>query len=191
MFERIPPVPDRRALVSRAAQGDHDAFAELAGAAYQRLYGIARLTLGDPELAEDAVQEALIKAWRDLPMLREPDAWEGWLHRILIRSCITHARERGRWRARVDFLEADAVAPGSGATLLVESRDALRQAFAALSLDHRAVVILHHYLDLSVDEIGAALGIPGGTVKSRLHYALRSMRATLDADARDAEERGR
>jgi RNA polymerase sigma-70 factor (ECF subfamily) len=172
-------------LVQRAAAGDHDAFAELAGAAYRRLYGIARLMLGDPELAEDAVQEALVRAWRDLPTLRHADAWGSWLHRIVVRACLTEARRRGATRAvPVDAVTPALVPATPDETLAVQRREELHRAFAALSVEQRTVVILHHYLDLPLHEIGETLGLPVGTVKSRLHYALQTMRATLEADAR-------
>ena len=177
----------QRELVERARRGDHDAFAELAGAAISRLDSAAWLILRDPEQAADAVQNALVRAWRDLPTLRDPDRFDAWLHRTLVRSCLDEARRLRRHRVDVEItaLNAPAVAGHESA---VADRDELERGFVRLPPEMRAVIVLHHYLDLPLPEVAVSLGIPVGTAKSRLHRALGLMRAALDADARSTHE---
>jgi RNA polymerase sigma factor (sigma-70 family) len=175
-----------RELVERARRGDHDAFALLAAAAIDRLDSTARLILGDPDLAKDAVQEALFRAWRELPTLRDPDRFQGWLRRILVRACFGEGRRRRRIRVEVELaVVADPVAPGD-AVSWVADRDALDRAFDRLEPEARAVIVLHHYLDLTLPDVAAALDVPLGTAKSRLHRATRELRAALEADTRTA-----
>jgi len=165
-------------LVVRAQAGDRDAFGALATAAYDRLYGIARRILRDSHSAEDAVQETLIRSWRDLRSLRDPDRFEAWLHRLLVHSC--HDQSRSSRRFAVEVREIDADRPDSSDDYaLVAQRDELERAFLKLSVEHRAVIVLTHYVGLPATEVGLILGIPVGTVYSRLHYGIRSMRAAL------------
>lgn len=173
----------QRDLVERARRGDHDAFAELAGAAISRLDASAWLMLRDPERAQDAVQNALVRAWRDLPTLRDPDRFDAWLHRLLIRACIDEARRLRRHRVDVRLQPIHAPAVG-GHESVVADRDELERGFLRLDPEMRAVIVLHHYLDLPLPSVATTLGIPLGTAKSRLHRALGLMRAALDADAR-------
>jgi len=174
-------------LVVRARRGDHDAFAALAGAAIRRLDGAARLILRDPEQAKDAVQETLVRAWRDLPTLRDPDRFDAWLHRLLVRACIDEARRLRRHRLDVELTTLDL--PGRADDLsAIADRDQIERGFDRLAPDARALIVLHHYLDLPLPEVAIALGIPLGTAKSRLHRALGSMRAALDADGRSRPE---
>lgn len=177
----------QRDLVVRARQGDHDAFAELAGAAISRLDGAAWLILRDREQAMDAVQNALVRAWRDLPTLRDPDRFDAWLHRLLVRACIDEARRLRRHRVDVELTDLHAPTTDDPATSVVE-RDRLERGFARLTPELRAVIVLHHYLDLPLPSVAATMGIPVGTAKSRLHRALGLMRAALDADARPGPE---
>ena len=170
-------------LVERARRGDHDAFAALAGAAIFRLDAAARLILRDPDRAKDAVQETLVRAWRDLPTLRNPDRFDAWLHRLLVRACIDEARRLRRHRFDVELTPIDAPAIDDLSSLTAD-RDQLERGFSRLEPEARALIVLHHYLDLPLPEVAIALGIPLGTAKSRLHRALGSMRAALDADAR-------
>jgi RNA polymerase sigma-70 factor (ECF subfamily) len=146
------------------------------------LYRIARLILRDFDSAEDAVQEALVRCWRDLPRLREPDRFDAWLNRILLNAVTDEARNRQRIRASLTVLRLEPVQPDS--TGVVADRDELARVFDRLSIEHRTIVVLHHYLGLTVDEAATTIGIPVGTAKSRLHYASEALRAALEADAR-------
>jgi len=172
-----------RELVDRAKQGDEEAFDALARLVGDRCMGIAHRILRDAHLAEDAVQAALVVAWRELRTLRDPDRFEPWLHRILANQCYVEARRRTRWSADIRLLPID----GSGAEpgiLSVNDRDELERAFRRLTLEQRAVIVFHHYLDLPLPEVAIRLGIPVGTAKSRLHHARAALRASLEADAR-------
>ena len=175
----------QRDLVERARRGDHDAFAALAGTAISRLDSAAWLILRDPDQAADAVQNALIRAWRDLPTLRDPDRFDAWLHRLLVRCCIDEARRLKRHRVDVELTEL-AGPSVVGHEAAVVARDELERGFLRLGPEERAVIVLHHYLDLAMPDVAATLGIPVGTAKSRLHRALGLLRAALDADARSA-----
>jgi len=172
-----------RDLVERAQRGDPDAFAVLAGAWIARLHDIAALMLNDRDLADDAVQEALVVAWRDLRGLRDPDRFGAWLHRILVRSVFREARRERRalgLTLRIDDVTLEAP---TGSDLTAD-RDEIDRGFRRLKAEHRAVLVLHHYLGLSDDETAEVLGVPPGTVKSRLNRATAAMRAALEADAR-------
>ena len=173
----------QRELVERARRGDHDAFAALAGAAISRLDSAAWLILRDPEQAKDAVQNALVRAWRDLPTLRDPDRFDAWLHRLLVRACIDEARRLRRHRVDVDLTEIDSPAM-AGMESVIADRDQIERGFLQLEPELRAVIVLHHYLDLTMPDVADTLGIPLGTAKSRLNRAVGLMRAALDAEAR-------
>jgi len=173
----------RRDLVERAMAGDHDAFSELARVSIGRLYAVARLILRDPQRAEDATQEALVAAWRDLSALRDPDRFDAWLHRLLVRACYREAsRGRRSWRVEVKVREREGIVPDPAHDLA--DRDQLERGFRRLAPDQRAVIVLHHYLGLTLDETAEALGVPPGTARSRLHRATGALRAAIDADAR-------
>lgn len=171
------------ALVARAQAGDREAFSALASSSYSRLHRVAQNILADLDLAEEATQQTLVIMWRRLPQLREPDRFEAWSCRILVNSCYSEARKLRRWRPG---LEARDDADASAATALsgVVYRDQLERGFRRLPMEQRAVVVLHHYLDLPIDEVARVLGIPTGTVHSRLHRAMQALRAALEADAR-------
>jgi RNA polymerase sigma-70 factor (ECF subfamily) len=169
-------------LVRRARDGDRDAYDVLMTELIDHLYRIARLILRDFDSAEDAVQEALVRCWRDLPRLREPDRFDAWLNRIFLNAVADEARNRRRLRASLTVLRLEPSQPDSSGTLA--DRDELARVFARLSIEHRTIVVLHHYLGLTVDEAAASIGIPLGTAKSRLHYATEALRAALEADAR-------
>jgi RNA polymerase sigma factor (sigma-70 family) len=177
----------QRDLVERARRGDHDAFSELAGAAISRLDSAAWLILRDPEQAADAVQNALVRAWRDLPTLRDPGRFDAWLHRLLVRSCIDEARRLRRHRIDVPLTALDAPANADHVSTIAD-RDQIERGFVRLDSEMRAVIVLHHYLDLSLPDVAVTLGVPIGTVKSRLHRAMGLLRAALDADARAGHE---
>jgi RNA polymerase sigma-70 factor (ECF subfamily) len=179
---------DRRALVERAREGDRDAFTTLARAALTRLDAAARLILRDRELARDAVQEALIKAWRDLPGLRDADRFDAWLYRLLVNAAINEGRRRSRRVIEVE-LQPDGYPAGGDDTALVADRDAVERVLAALSPEHRALVVLHYYLGVPLPEAAAALGISLGAAKSRLHRAIGSLRRRYGAEQPDVLNR--
>jgi RNA polymerase sigma-70 factor (ECF subfamily) len=170
-------------LVERAMAGDHDAFSELARVRIGRLYAIAVLILRDPGRAEDATQEALVAAWRDLSALRDPDRFDAWLRRLLVRACHREARRaRSRSTIDVDVRSIEPAVPDE--TLLLADRDQIERGFRSLDLDQRSVIVLHFYVGLPLPAVADALGIPLGTAKSRLHRATRALRSALEADAR-------
>jgi RNA polymerase sigma-70 factor, ECF subfamily len=172
-----------RDLVDRAKQGDEEAFDALARLVGDRCMAIACRILRDGDRAEDAVQAALITAWRELRMLRDPDRFEPWLHRILTNECYAEARRRTRWSADIRLLPVEGP-PATDEILTIHDRDQLERAFRRLTLEQRAVLVFHHYLGLSMAEVADRLDIPLGTVKSRLHHATAALRASIDADAR-------
>ena len=172
----------QRDLVEAAQRGDHEAFEALAISTGDRLFAIARLILRDVDRAEDAVQDALVQAWRALPQLRDPDRFDAWIRKLIVNACSDAARRSKRWDARIRLLPApDRVADSSGA---IADRDQLERGFRRLKPDQRAAIVLRYYLDLTVPEVADALGVPEGTAKSRLHHAMAALRAALDADAR-------
>jgi RNA polymerase sigma-70 factor, ECF subfamily len=173
----------QRALVDRAKQGDGEAFDALARAAGDKCMAIAVRILRDADLAEDAVQAALITAWRELRSLRDPEAFEPWLHRILTHACYAEARRRRRWSTAIRLLPVEATS-GPDETLSVQDRDQLERAFRRLTLEQRAVLVFHHYLGLPMSEVADRLDIPIGTAKSRVHFATAALRASLEADDR-------
>ena len=178
-------------LVERARQGDRDAFASLVHATSDRMYAIAVRILRDADLAQDALQGALVTAWRQLPNLRDPARFEAWVRRLLIHACYAEARRRRSWAANVRVLPVDGPAGSDDALLSVVDRDLLDRAFRRLSVEHRAVFVLHHHAGLPLVEIAVALGIPAGTARSRLHYATRTLRDAIEADAAPVIPEGR
>ncbi len=172
---------DQRDHIERARRGEHDAFTSLIDVRLARLDAAARLILRDPELARDAVQEALIRAWRDLPGLRDPDRFDAWLHRLLVNACLDLVRHRKRRVIEVALIATDAPATHDVAGALAD-RQLLDQALAGLEPGHRAVVALHYLLGMPLPDVARSLGIPVGTAKSRLHYALVAMRTTVTAE---------
>ena len=165
---------DQRGLVERARRGDHDAFAELARGAVTRLDGAARLILRDPELARDAVQEALIRAWRDLPGLRDPDRFDAWLHRLTVNACLDQSGAVDGAAIEVELSPIDIADRRPTWPGALADRDLVDAGACAASTNgHRAVVVLHYFLGMPLQRCG---GIPAasriGTVKTRLHRAL-------------------
>jgi len=178
--------PDRSAessLVVAARAGDTPSFERLVRRHIDRLYGAARLMLRDVDLAEDAVQSTLVRAWRDLPELRDPDKFEPWLQKLLVRACYDEARRKRRWLGEVRVLQPVADRLEATERTLGE-RDEIGRALQALTPEHRAILVLHFYLDLSPTEIAGRLNVPAGTARSRLHYALGALRARLEAQER-------
>lgn len=174
-------------LVSRAQHGDEGAFASIAVAVGDRLHAVAHRILRDLDLADDATQQALLMIWRDLPQLRDPTRFEGWAYRILVRACYAERRRERTWSPNIRLLPV-VDAQDADASQSIVARDQIERGFRRLSLEHRAVIVLHYYLDLPLPSVAATLGIPVGTARSRLHYAIRALRAALDADARPTAE---
>ena len=169
-------------VVSRAMLGDHDAFAALIGLTADRLYQLACLILRDSDRAEDAAQEAIVRAWRELPRLRDPEKFDAWLRKLTVNACFDEARRIHR-RAEVSLIrlgDRTTVDP-SGAYV---EHDRVDRAFRRLPFDQRTVLVLQHHFDQSHTEIAETLGIPVGTVKSRIRYGTAALRASLDADDR-------
>jgi RNA polymerase sigma-70 factor (ECF subfamily) len=175
----------RRDLVIRAMAHDHEAFSDLARLSIEKLYTVARLILRDTHRAEDATQEALVLAWRDLAALRDPDRFEVWMRRLLVNACykeLRKDRDRRRFEVRVDPIEQGL----PDASRNVADRDQIERAFRRLEPEQRALIVLHYHLGLSLSDTADAMDLPIGTAKSRLHRATQAMRATLDADERAA-----
>jgi RNA polymerase sigma-70 factor (ECF subfamily) len=180
----------QRELVERAQKGDAEAFSALIRPTADRLYAIAYRILRDPDRAEDATQRALIATWEHLRDLRDPDRFDAWTCRLVVREAYREARRESRWRpnlARVAEQRSLAADPQSA----IADKDELERGFRQLSAEQRAVLVLHHYMGLPIAEIADVLGIPAGTVGSRLHYAMGRLRAALEADARSTLVAGR
>ena len=172
----------QRDLVEAARDGDHLAFEVLAAAVGDRLYRFAMLVLGDTDQAEDAVQDAIVHAWQGLPELRDPERWDAWLHRLIVNACADQGRRQMRQSVEVRMIRLEPVAGDDVRS--VDDHDQLARGFRRLKPGQRAAVVLHFYLGLSVPEVADALGVPVGTAKSRIHYAVDAMRAALEADER-------
>ena len=172
-----------RDLVEAAQRGDQSAFVDLVRLHGDRLFSIAQRILRDVDRAEDALQDALVIAWRDLPGLRDPDRFDAWIHRLLTNVCIAQARRERRRTTNLRLLPEDAPAAPDD-LLSVADRDQLDRGFRRLSPNERAILVLHHFVGHTPSEIAEMLGLPPGTVRSRLHHAHRAMRAALEAEAR-------
>jgi RNA polymerase sigma-70 factor, ECF subfamily len=170
-------------LVVRAQHGDKGAYAFLAAEIADRFLAVARRILRDMDLAEDATQQALLSIWQDLPQLRDPVRFEAWSYRLLVRACYAEGRHHRRWAPNLRVLPIDEPVTDADLSSVVD-RDQLERGFRRLSIDHRTIVVLHHYLDLPIDRVAEIVGIPTGTAHSRLHHAMRALRAAVDADSR-------
>jgi RNA polymerase sigma factor (sigma-70 family) len=179
-----------RDVVEQAMRGDREAFGWLVGQTSDRMFAIATRILRDSHLAEDALQGAFITAWRELPTLRDPDRFEAWVRKLLVHACYAEARRRRSWAANVRVLPVDGPATPDQSISVVD-RDALDRAFRRLTVEQRAVFVLHHHLGLPLVEIAETLGVPAGTARSRLHFATRALRAALEADAVPVVPEGR
>ena len=181
----------QRELVERAQAGDHDAFSVLVRASFPRLYGVANLILRDSDRAQDAVQDALVLAWRHVRALRDAEAWDAWLHRLTVRACYASARKEKR-RDLVELHVVPDLEPAGAfdLTVSVAERDRMSRELGRLNLDQRAVMVLHFYLDLPLTDAADILDIPVGTAKSRLHRGLRTLRESMRAagDGPDSSE---
>jgi RNA polymerase sigma-70 factor (ECF subfamily) len=172
----------RTGLVERARDGHADAFTELVDLEGDLCYAIAFRIVRNVETAQDIVQQAFLIAWRDLSRLRDADRFRPWLHRLLVNACYGELRRQRRWSSHVTPLAFDGPS-GIDPMLTVDDRDALDRAFGRLTPEHRAVFVLHHHAGLKLADIADVVGVPIGTVKSRLHHATRSMRAAVVADS--------
>src|SRR4051795_10136668 len=173
-------------LVERARSGDHEAFSELARASFARLFGAAKLILRDEDRAQDAVQEALVLAWKHVRALRDPEAWDAWLYRLTVRACYRLAKSSRRRDVVELQVEPEAASPGTDFTGTLVERARLGRELGRLPVDQRAVMVLHFYLDLPLTEAATVLDIPVGTAKSRLHRGLETLRLALAEDAAGA-----
>jgi RNA polymerase sigma-70 factor (ECF subfamily) len=180
-----------RELVERAQRGDQEAFAALAHLAADRLYGIAYRILRDPDRAEDAMQQALIDTWDDLPGLRDPDRFEAWTYRLVVRAAYREAAKERRETDRVRRIPMPDDPPGDDLPRIVADRDELERGFRDLTPEHRAVLVLHYFVGLPITEVAETLGIPAGTAGSRLHYAVDYLRSSLQANEREVVRMGR
>lgn len=169
--------------------GDEEAFDALVVRIGDSLHSVARRILRDTTLAEDATQQALLDAWRYLPRLRDPDRFEAWVYRLLVNACHAEARRERRHRGNLRLLSHDEpMVPDSASRIAAEEQ--LDRAFRQLSVEHRTVVVLVHYLGQTPSQAAETMGTPVGTVRSRLHYGLAHLRAALEADARVSTRRG-
>ena len=170
-------------------RGDEEAFDELVGRIGDSMHSVARRILRDTNLAQDATQQALLDAWRHLPSLRDPDRFEAWTHRLLVNACYAEARRERRHGGNLRLLPHDGgSAPDSSSRIAIQ--DQLDRGFRRLSVEHRTVIVLVHYLGLSPTEAAERMGTPAGTARSRLYYALQQLRSALEADARPQTTRG-
>ena len=179
-----------RELVEQARKGDRDAFAVLVHQVSGSLFAVAQRILRDQALAEDALQNALVLAWRRLPHLRDPERFEAWIHRILVHACYDEAHRSRHWTANVRVLTVDGPSAPDG-TSTVADRDELERAFRRIPVEQRAVFVLHHYVGLPLVEIAEVLGIPAGTARSRLHYATQGLRSAMEAETSPTLAEGR
>jgi RNA polymerase sigma-70 factor (ECF subfamily) len=172
-------------LVVRAQGGDLEAYARIADQIGDRFLAVARRILHDGDLAEDATQQALVAVWRSLPKLRDPARFEAWSYRVLINACYAEGRRQRHRAPAIPIALADEPFAADDLNSVLD-RDQLDRGFQSLSLDHRTVVVLHYYVDLPIDRVADTLGIPAGTARSRLHHAMRHLRAALEADGPSA-----
>jgi len=174
----------QRELVERAQAGDHEAFSILVRASFGRAYGVAKLILRDDDRAQDAVQDALVQAWRHVRALREPDAWDAWLHRLVVRACYRFARQtRRRSLIELQVTPDPSSSDVSDFSLSIAERDRIGRLLGRLPIDQRAVMVMHFYLDLPLPQAAEILDIPVGTAKSRLHRGLEALRAQMTAES--------
>jgi RNA polymerase sigma-70 factor (ECF subfamily) len=179
-----------RDLVERAREGDREAFAVLVHQVSDSLYAVAFRVLRDASLAEDALQNGLVLAWRQLPRLRDADRFEAWIHRVLVHACYDESRRARRWTANVRALPDEGPSTPDGTSTVID-RDELERAFRRLTVEQRAVFVLHHYVGLPLVEIAELLEIPAGTARSRLHYAIAGLRDALTVVAEPIVQEGR
>ena len=179
-----------RDLVEQARRGDREAFSVLVHQVSDVLYSIAYRILRDPGLAEDALQNALVLAWRRIPKLRDPGRFEAWIHRILVHACYDESERARHWTANVRILPIEGPSTPDDSDAVVD-RDEIERAFRRLTIEQRAVFVLHHYLGLPLVDVAELLEIPAGTARSRLHYAIAGLRVALTAELEPIVQEGR
>lgn len=172
----------QREQVERAMRGDHDAFSALAAGSVDRLFAAAALILRDRSAAEDAVQDAMVRAWTGLAKLRDADRFDAWLHRLLTNACYDAIRARGRRGAEIELLPVHEPSIAD-ASVGIANRDELDRGFRRLSVQHRTAIVLRYYVGLTVPEVAEAMSIPVGTAKSRLHHAEQRLRMALETES--------
>ncbi len=170
-----------RSLVERAQRGDREAFQVLAFTISDSLFAVAHRLLRDFDAAGDALQGALMRIWRDLPSLRDPQAFEAWAHRALIHACLDEIR-RDRRSGTLRIIHSEPLAEDHASR--VTDREQVERAFRRLNAEQRAVIVLQYYRDLTLPQIAELLQVPLGTVRSRAHYAKQILRAAIEADSR-------
>jgi RNA polymerase sigma-70 factor (ECF subfamily) len=178
-----------RALVERARSGDRTAFDNLVRSRVDAVYRTSLAILGDQADAADATQETFVSAWSHRDALRDPEACDAWLGRINLNACRQQLRRRGRTRVReIQLLDGeDEREPVSTERALDDQTadaDVVDRAFSRLSIDDRALLVLHHLQERPVAEIAAVLEAPAGTVKSRLHRARAALESALAKESR-------
>lgn len=178
-----------RSLVEQAQRGDREAFTRLAFELSDRLFAVAQRILRDFDAAGDVLQVTLLRIWRDLPSLRDPDLIEGWAYRVLVRACHDELRKQRRQAPPLHLLSMDGAADDPA--IAIADREQLERAFRRLPSEQRAAIVLQYYRDLTLPEIAEVLHLPIGTVRSRLHYAKRALRSAIEADARPTARKGR
>jgi RNA polymerase sigma-70 factor (ECF subfamily) len=178
----------RALMVERARVGDRDAFEALVAAHLSSTFRTALAILGSEADARDACQEAFLKAWRELPRLRDIGRFDAWLGRILVNACRSALRTRRRRHVREIRVEDPSAARLVARAQSVDDRlgqfDSLQRAFERLSVAERTLLALHYLEHRPLVEIAGMLGVPQGTVKSRLHAARRSLVRALEVSAR-------
>jgi len=173
-------------LILRARQGDHEAFTQLVGDALNRLHRTARLILRSDDLAADAVQEALLSAWLNIRAVREPERFDGWLYKLVVHACYRQARRTKRRTLTEIQLSPLGFDEVDDASVPVADRDQLERAFSQLPPDHRAVLVVRHYLGMSEAQAASILDIPIGTYKSRLSRATQAIRRSIEMEEQTA-----
>jgi RNA polymerase sigma-70 factor (ECF subfamily) len=169
-------------LVVQAQRGDVAAFESLMVANHHRLFRVAQGILRDPYLAEDATQQAFLDIWRDIRRLRDPSRFEGWSYRLLVRVCYAEAKRKRYVVSHTETLPGEEPVAADEFDAVV-NRDQLERAFRHLSIEHRTVIVLHHLLDLTLEQIAVALDIPLGTVHSRVSRAMEALRDAMEVEA--------
>jgi RNA polymerase sigma-70 factor (ECF subfamily) len=169
---------DRPSVVGGETIARADAFSRLADEHLDKAYRLARAILRDQTESQDATHDAFVQAWRKWATLRDPSRFEPWFDRILVNTCRNRLRAPGRQATDISAEVALSTGDHAGRS---EDRDVIGTALATLSPDHQVVVALRYYRDLTIDDIAGRLGIPSGTVQSRLHYALEQLHEAIDA----------